>query len=314
VRNDPLDVRRLERLRDLARMRGLSEVAEVAGQLLGGLGMPAERGRARDLTRPLTLSGAATLMAGDGASHGGLVAEVWPLLGEAAARIEGLEAGQLGVTRLTRVAPGSERRLGWVEAAAVAAGLSPLTLHVAGADDLAVVALDAPEPTLVLGRGVLGGDPATRFRVGRALFLLRQRAACVERLPAPAVDEMVRAAALLAGARPPGVDPAALKGRTKILARAVGRRELRALESLRGRLEAEPLEVGAWRAGILRGADRFGLLVSGDLAACLRVQAGGSDLRTADVRRPECLDLVRFALDDRYAALRRELGVVMGER
>lgn len=182
------------------------------------------------------------------------------------------------------------------------------------ADDLAVVALDAPEPTLVLGRGVLGGDPATRFRVGRALFLLRHRAASVERLPPAHVEEIVRAATLLAGARPAGVDPAALKARTKSLGKALGRRELRALETLRARLEAEPLDVGRWRTSILRGADRFGLLVAGDLAACLRAQGGGGDLRTADLRRPECLELVRFALDDRYAALRREVGLAPGER
>jgi hypothetical protein len=294
-------------------MRGLSDLAEVAGQLLGGLGMAVERPRVRDLARPLTLAAMSGLMAGDSASPGRLLAEMWPLLGEAAARVEGLDPGQLGATRQNRVLAGSERRLGWVESAAIAIGLSPLTVHIAGADDLAVVALDVPEPTLVLGRGVLGGDPATRFRVGRALFLLRQRAASVERLPALAVEEMVRAAALLAGARLPGLDPVTLKARTRSVGKALGRRELRALESLRGRLEAEPLEVTAWRASILRGADRFGLLVSGDLAACLRVQAGGSDLRTADVRRPECLELVRFALDDRYGALRRELGVA-GER
>ncbi len=124
----------------------------------------------------------------------------------------------------------------------------------------------------------------------------------------------MRAATLLAGARPAGVDPAALKARTKSLGKALGRRELRALETLRARLEAEPLDVGRWRTSILRGADRFGLLVAGDLAACLRAQGGGGDLRTADLRRPECLELVRFALDDRYAALRREVGLAPGER
>jgi hypothetical protein len=204
----------------------------------------------------------------------------------------------------------------------MALGLQHLVVHVAGTDDRAVVALDAPEPTLVIGRGVLGGDPAARFRVGRTLFLLAQRAASVERLSVGQLDEIVRAAALLAGGRPPGVDPVALKARTKSLGKAMGRRELRALETMRARLETEPLDAMAWRGAVLRGADRFGLLVAGDLAACLRVQGGiagggvssSGDGRPADLRRPECVELVRFALDDRYAALRREVGLVAGER
>jgi tetratricopeptide (TPR) repeat protein len=314
VAGDPLDVRRLERLRDLARLRGLADLAEVAGQLLGALAMAVERGRARDLTRPIGPAALVGLMGDGSALPAGLMGEIWPLLGEAAARLEGLDPGQLGASRHTRVAPGVERRLGWLDAAAFALGLSPLTVHVAGTDDLAVVALDTPEPVLVVGRGVLGGDPASRFRVGRALFLLRQRAACVERLPIAQVDEMARAAALLAGARRADADPAALKAAIKNLGRALGRRELRALEPLRARLEVEPLDAAAWRAAVLRGADRFGLVVAGDLAACLRAQTGAGDLRGTDLRRTECLELVRFALDERYAAVRREVGVLPGDR
>ena len=33
----------------------------------------------------------------------------------------------------------------------------------------------------------------------------------------------------------------------------------------------------------------------------------------ADLRRPECVELVRFALEDRYPALRREAGLPVGE-
>jgi hypothetical protein len=32
------------------------------------------------------------------------------------------------------------------------------------------------------------------------------------------------------------------------------------------------------------------------------------------VRRPECLALIRFALDERYVTLRREAGLSSGER
>jgi hypothetical protein len=245
----------------------------------------------------------------------GLIAEVWPLLAEAAARVEGLEPGQFGASRHTRVAPGAEPRLQWMEAAARAVGLGELVVHVGGADNLTVVALDDSEPTLILGRGALAGDLASRFRVGRALYLLRQRAATVERLPMAQLDEILWAAAVLSGARPAGVDATALKARAKTVSKAMGRRELKALEGYRARLEAESLDGHAWHAAVVRGADRFGLLVCGDAGAAVRVLAGRADAGLVDLRRAESLELVRFALDDRYAALRRQVfGLTTGDR
>jgi hypothetical protein len=93
----------------------------------------------------------------------------------------------------------------------------------------------------------------------------------------------------------------------------MGRKEMKALETYRARLESTTLDGGAWRAAVVRGADRFGLLVSGDAGACLRVLAGkgGGSL---DLRRPDCLDLARFALDERYINLRRDAGLAAGER
>jgi hypothetical protein len=322
LEQDPVDVPRLGRLRDLARLRGLTELAEVAAQLLGALGVGAERGRPRELGRPMSLPPIAGLMAGDGGAApagAALLAEIWPHVGEAVARVEGASPAQMGVTKQTRVTPGMEPRLQWLEAASLSLGLAPLAIHVAGNDELAVVPLGAPEPTLIVGRGVLGGDPASRFRVGRALFLLRLRAGPLEHLGVPALEDIVRAVAVLAGARSgailAGADPGALKARSKVLARAMGRRELRALEAYAGRLENEAVDLGGWRKAVLRGADRFGLLVSSDLGAAVRVLAGaGPEPRPADLRRPQCLDLIRFALDDRYAIVRRELGLAGGDR
>jgi tetratricopeptide (TPR) repeat protein len=311
---DPLDVRRLERLRDLARLRGLGELAEVARQLLGALGVVTERARSRELSRPLSLAGVVGLMAGPEGSAGGLVTELWPLIGEGAARMEGLEPSQLGASRHNRIPPAGEPRLHWLEAAAHSIGLSQLTIYVAGPDNLSVTPLDAPEPSLVVGNGVLAGDAASRFRAGRALFVLRQRAAVVVRLPPEAIDEVLQAAAVLTGARVPGMDNPALRARAKALSKALPRKELRALEAFRPRVESERLDPTSWLAAVRRGADRFGLLVAGDLAACLRVMTGVGEPTTAELRRPPTLELIRFALDDRYAALRRDVGVSAGER
>jgi hypothetical protein len=309
---DPLDVRRLERLQQVAKLRGLNELSEVAGQLLGVLGTQGERVKARDLVRPLSLGTVTGLMAGDDSARVGLIAELWPLLGEAAARFEGLEVGQFGANRSTRVIPGGEPRLKWLEAAALAIGVSPV-VHVTPQENVAVVALDAPEPTLIIGRGVLAGDPASRFRAGRALFLLHQRAATVERVPLAQLDEILWGAAMLSGARPPGVDASALKARARALGKGMGRKEMKALETYRARLESATLDGAAWRAALVRGADRFGLLVSGDAGASLRVLAGKGG-GTLDLRRPECLELARFALDERYLNLRRDAGLAAGER
>jgi tetratricopeptide (TPR) repeat protein len=312
VDKDPLDARRLERLNQVAKLRGLTDLSDVAGHLLGALGTPGERVKARDLVRPLSLSAVTGLMGGDDSGRVGLVAELWPLLGEAAARFEGLEQGQFGASRSTRVNPGAEPRLKWLEAAALAIGVSPI-VHVTAQENVSVVALDAPEPTLIIGRAVLAGDPASRFRAGRALFLLHQHAATVERVPLAQLDEILWGAAMLSGARPPGVDATALKARAKALGKGMGRKEMKALETYRVRLESTTLDGGAWRAVVVRGADRFGLLVSGDAGACLRVLAGKGG-GTLDLRRPECLDLARFALDERYLNLRRDAGLTTGER
>jgi tetratricopeptide (TPR) repeat protein len=309
---DPLDARRLERLQQVAKLRGLGELSEVAGQLLGALGKPGERVKPRDLARPLSLGTVTALMADDDGGRVGLVAELWPILGEAAARFEGLEPAQFGAGRATRVTPGAEPRLKWLEAAALAIGIAPV-VHVAAQDNISVVALDAPEPTMIVGRAVLAGDPASRFRAGRALFLLHQRAATVERLPLAQLDEILWGAAMLSGARPPGVDATALKARARALGKGMGRKEMKALEGYRARLESATPDGGAWRAAVIRGADRFGLLVAGDAGAALRVLAskGGGSL---DLRRPECLELARFALDERYLVLRRDTGLAAGDR
>ena len=312
MEKDPLDARKLERLRQMAQLRGSSDLVEVTGQLLGALGLPAERVRPRDLARKLSDDEVHGLM--DGGASVGLIAEVWPLLAEAAAHVEGVEPAQFGASRHTRVAPGAEPRLQWMEVAARAIGLTELVVHVGGADNLTVVGIDDAEPTLILGRGALAGDLASRFRAGRALYLLRQRAATVERLPMAQLDEILWAAAVLSGARSSGGDATALKARAKAVSKAMGRRELKALENYGRRLEAESLDGHAWRAAVVRGADRFGLLVCGDAGAAVRALAGRADAGLVDLRRPESLELVRFALDDRYATLRRQVyGLTNGD-
>ena len=53
LEQDPLAVRQLECLRDLAALRGLGDLHAAAAQLLTALGVASTRGRSRDLHRPV---------------------------------------------------------------------------------------------------------------------------------------------------------------------------------------------------------------------------------------------------------------------
>ena len=101
---DPLDVRRLECLRDLAALRGLHDLRDVAAQLLSALGVGVARGRARDITRsvPLASLGTFGVPGSGGAGPGGsgvkvpLMNEIWPHLCEGVARIHAVDPAELG--------------------------------------------------------------------------------------------------------------------------------------------------------------------------------------------------------------------------
>jgi cellulose synthase operon protein C len=331
--DDPLHVLRLECLRDLARLRGLTDLGDAAGQLLTALGVGVvERGRSRDLSRPLSLG---TLAALGAAREGGggqtLLAEVWPHLADAVARLFGADPAATVATRHNRVSPGTEPRLAWAEAASLALGIPTLSVHVVGLDDSAsirgfhasVIAQDAPEPRIVLGSGVVGGEPVSRFRTGRALALLRLKATLVERVSLEELELIWAAAAWLAGSREQAGrwDSSTVKAKAKNIAKGLSRRQVKAVESYGGRFAAEARDVVAWRQGLLRAANRFGLLVAGDLASALQALTGaivptnslaaGMDPSQSSLglRGPECTDLIRFALSDRYAAVRREAGL-----
>jgi tetratricopeptide (TPR) repeat protein len=305
---DPLEVRRLECLRILFGLRGLSVLQQVAAQLLAALGLGTARGRSQDVAWPLTPSVLAGMMNTADGRGPGVVAEVWPLIGEAVGRIRGQDPAHVGAGRQNRVADGSEPRLRWLEAAAHVLGLK-LSLHVGGPDDLAVVGLDAPAPTLLVGRGIVGGDAGSRFRVGRALFLLRHRAASIERMSVRGIDDALMAAVVVSGAMPAGINLAALREPAKELSKAQARKDTKALEGHRARLEAEPLKGEAWRAAALRGANRFGLLVAGDLCASLLGIAGVTVLSEQELRSLPCMELIRYALSDAYPIVRREVGI-----
>jgi len=102
--------------------------------------------------------------------------------------------------------------------------------------------------------------------------------------------------------------------------RTLGRKHRKALALQASRFGFERFDLPAWHVGVLRTADRLGLLVAGDVATAAvalagMARAGGAPTgdssgsaatpaaRVAASRT--ALELVRFALGDRYPLLRR---------
>jgi hypothetical protein len=314
LEQEPLAVRPLECLRDLAALRGLTDLHAAAAQLLTALGMGSTRGRSRDLQRPVALHslGAPGNSADAGAVS--LMREVWPHLSSGVARLYGPAATDLGIGKQTRLAPGSEPRLAWAESASLAIGIPSLSIFVPPLDDLWIAALDSPEPSLALGRGVVGGDPVSRFRVGRSLALLRECATMLDRIAPDELNLIWNAALYLADpssfdrVRPP-YDQETLRVASRKLGKVLSRRELKNVEGYALALEQITLDVPAWRNAVLRTANRFGLLVSGDLAAALRALSQRSAPSRQDLLGAACQDLIQFAFSDRFATVRREAGL-----
>jgi hypothetical protein len=149
---------------------------------------------------------------------------------------------------------------------------------------------------------------ATRFQVGRAIGLLVQRATVLEQAGADDLAPLFACAAILAGVAPPVGLPHPTETLQRDVARAIGRKDRKALALQASRFPFETFDLAAWRAAVLGAANRFGLLVVGDPALAAIAVAGGAQ---AVANSPAALELLAFALGDRYPALQRaarELG------
>jgi hypothetical protein len=151
---------------------------------------------------------------------------------------------------------------------------------------------------------------ATRFQAGRALGLLLQHATILERVGPDDLAPLFACAALIAGVALPAGLPKPPEDLLRTVARAVGRKQKKALTLQASRFNFEKYDLAAWHEGVLRTADRLGLMMAGDVgASALTLVGGGADdavASTADVAtNPAALDLLRFALGEQYPALRK---------
>jgi hypothetical protein len=178
-----------------------------------------------------------------------------------------------------------------------------------------VVAVEDPTPGLVLAPDVESMTEA-RFHVGRALGVLVQRATVLERVSADDVAPLFACAAIAAGVPPPAGLPKPSDELLRTVMRGIGRKEKKALMLQASRFAFESFDLVAWHEGVLRTADRLGLMVADDVALSAQALAGAEAGAAGDhpsapaanvATNPAALDLVRYALGEQYAALRRSV-------
>jgi hypothetical protein len=203
--------------------------------------------------------------------------------------------------------------MAWIETSAAALGVAGLHIQVPRDEGSApVVALEEPGPVLLLAANV-ENSLAIRFEVGRALGILALRATVLERVGPDELAPLFSCAALLAGVALPAGLPKPSDELLRAVTRAIGRKQRKALTLQASRFNFEKYDLAGWHEGVLRTADRLGLMLAGDVAAsALAVAVGPLPSRppsAADVAtNPVALDLLRFALGEPYAVLRREVG------
>jgi tetratricopeptide (TPR) repeat protein len=241
----------------------------------------------------------------------GFISEIWPNLLEAA---EALFPPPARDRRAAAPVDPAHPQLVWITATATAMGLTNLGIQVARAPGgpVATPLEEAGNPILLLSPA-LTSSAADRFHVGRALGILLQHATVLERASAEQIAPLFASAAVVAGVPPPAGLPTPTEEALRAASRSIGRKDRKALALQASRFGFEAFDLASWHEAVLRTADRLGLMMAGDvalaavtLAASGRQGAPATTSAAAQVAAsPAALDVVRFALGERYPVLRQ---------
>ncbi|HVV16679.1 MAG TPA: tetratricopeptide repeat protein [Polyangia bacterium] len=298
---NPLDVGRLERLTEWlaeARRRGGRAGGEAAVASVRAL---AEGRPVADARAPAPPKQARALLASlADPDAGGFTAEIWPHLAEVAEALFPPPAAE-------PLAPAVEARLAWLRPVAAALEVPRLDLLARASAGPSCAPLDRAPPALVVDVKAPAGDLA--FWASRALALLALRAGALDRKPAADLGPLFSCAAVLAGGAVPKRLPKPGEGMLREVSRLLGRKDRKALALQASRFGFEPLDLDAWRAAVLRVADRFALLVVDDPALAAAARAGGATAVAGDTA---ARDLLSFALSETYVNVRRAAGRAEG--
>ncbi len=242
-----------------------------------------------------------------------VIADVVPKLYEG--RVPG-DPATLGVGRAERV----DRKTGGtvsatVDRIAAALGLADFDIYLSSRDPEIVAGVVGERPALVVGSNVVTSlDGLRRFRIGRVLSLLRDRAFALEILERGELELLFAAVVYTVepGAsftRPRGE----VEAEAKRIAKALPRKAKKALPLAVTRFMQEGGVIEQWIDGVIATANRAGLLVSGDILAAMGdlVELGGrtsSDAIGALVREHrQAAQLLTFSVGREYLALRKDL-------
>jgi tetratricopeptide (TPR) repeat protein len=253
--------------------------------------------------------------------------EVAQPLGEALA--PALEAA--GVARGDRLSSrGSQNLVNEWQRFAGAFGLPEIELYAGSREPVNIRASAALGGILVVGRDVTAPFVAAhRFEAGRAAVLLRDRLVLVHSMTDGEVAQVL--AGVIRQVAPTftgGLDAGALEDRTRLVNKALSRKERKAIgpivEKLGPLLRGSFVETARqWRRSVARLANRAGLLCAGDLNAAIEGMVPGLPppatrrfQRPEDVRakldgNDEVADLFVFALGPDFTRLRQDLGLVV---
>ena len=311
------DVRKVELLEAYARVAQQSWRQHVVAQLLFLLGQGNASGSSRavqgqfdvddlfslgHLSQPLRPDPSLLAVANEVTA----LQAVWPTVARAAHKVFAVFADLPAGARAQRI--GDETRLAGFSSAATTLGLADVALFNATSEIL-IMPLAAPTPALAVGPGMLAGDAGSRFRVGRALALLKLG---VPFLVAPR-DRATSCALVCAALGAIGANRDVITAGGSDLglkfSRLLKKKPPRPVDPARGAVESISVAgVNAWLAQVEAAADRFGLAVAGDVPEAIFALAGSRKLSVVQTHA-NARALIAFALSTEYHDLRCRLGL-----
>jgi tetratricopeptide (TPR) repeat protein len=242
-----------------------------------------------------------------------VIADIVPKLFEG--RVPG-DPSAFGVGRSERV----DRKAGspvstTLDRIAAALGLSDFEIFLSARDPEVVAGVVGERPSLIVGSNVVTGlDGLRRFRIGRVLSLLRDRAFALELVDRDALELLFAAVVFTVE---PGASFTRPRGEVEAEARRIAkllpRKAKRALPLAVTRFMQEGGVLEQWIDGVIATANRAGLLVSGDILAAMGdlVDLGGrkssEEIGALVLERRHAAQLLTFSVGREYLALRKDL-------
>jgi tetratricopeptide (TPR) repeat protein len=300
---NPLDASRLARLAEWlveARRRGGTNGGDGAVASVHALATGAPVWRDHSAAPAVPQQARALLASLADPDAGGFAAEIWPHLSEVAEALFPPPASEPLLAAL-------EARLAWLRPVAAALEIPRLDLLARASAGPLCTPVDRTPPALLVD--AKGAPEDLAFWTSRALALLALRAGALDRKPAADLAPLFSCAAVLAGGTVPKRLPKPGDAMLREVSRLLSRKDRKALALQASRFGFEPLDLDAWRAAVLRVADRFALLVIDDPARAAVARAGGVAAVAGDAAARE---LLAFALSETYVNVRRATG--RGER